>query len=300
MYFAGTAYKKCTYNSKCVVNADGSPSCQDCSSKTSEQLMAARSELRLLPAASTSPEQPGAMMANSNQNVSCPFCSPAQDPNAKLGVEGLVAPSQTLEYTVQYENVGTGEAFGVFVMDKLSTAFDDTTLVLGTGGKYLTASRTILWDVGELAAKDQPGSKGEFNFTVRLRADLPAGTVVTNQATVYFPSVPEITPTNAVVNIVQPLVGSDQRVSTRLGQPVSFQLRGFSASGGTLTFQISQASSFGAITGTPPNLTYIPISGFSGQDHLYFSVSNGTETSLPAQVIFDVHAEKVYLPLMMR
>jgi hypothetical protein len=299
MYYAQTSYQKCAIGGKCVLN-DGVPSCQGCATLGSTQPTGASSELRLKPAANTSAEQPGAMLAASNKNVSCPFCSPAQDPNAKLGVEGLVAPGQTLAYTVQYENVGAGQAFGVFVMDKLSTAFDETTLALGTGGKYLPASRTILWDVGELAAKGQPGSKGEFTFTVKLHANLPTGTVVTNQATVYFPSVPEITPTNAVVNIVQPVVGSDQKVSTLLNQPVSFELRGFSAAGGTLSYQVMQPPSFGKLSGTPPNLTYTPMAGYSGPDHLYFTIGNGTETSLPAQVVFDVMAEKIYLPLLIR
>ena len=49
-----------------------------------------------------------------SQETYCPFCQSAKDPNAKLGVEGLVAPGQTLEYTVQFENVGAGEAYGVF------------------------------------------------------------------------------------------------------------------------------------------------------------------------------------------
>ncbi|HBY09629.1 MAG TPA: hypothetical protein DEH22_18260, partial [Chloroflexi bacterium] len=283
--------------SKCIVGADGSPKCQNCFADSPRFNPSPDFSELELQQASTAPQM---INASGSDDASCPFCAPAQDPNAKLGVEGLVAPGQTLAYTVQYENVGPGEAFGVFVMDQLSTVFDENTLTLGPGGKYLPASRSVLWDVGELAAKGQPGSKGEFTFMVKLRTDLPAGAVVTNRATVYFPSVPEITPTNAVVNIVQPLVGSDQRVTTKLGHPVSFTLSGFSATGGTLTYHITQQPSFGTISGTPPNLTYTPMAGYSGQDHLYFTVSNGLETSLPAQVIFQVDAEKVFLPLIIR
>jgi uncharacterized repeat protein (TIGR01451 family) len=215
-------------------------------------------------------------------------------------VEGLVAPGQTLTYTVQYENMGAGAAFGVFVLDTLASEFDLATLSLGGLGQVVPGSRTILWNVGELAPKGQPGSKGEFAFSVKLRSNLPAGTVVVNQAEVHFPSVPEITPTNAVVNTVQPLIGIDQHLQSVLGQPVSFQLSGFSATGGALAFQVFQPPSFGTLSGTPPNLTYTPPAKFGGEDHLYFIVSKGVESSQPAQVLFDLIGYWLHLPLIVR
>ena len=276
--------------SSCVIGADGKPRCNNCfadSPRFSPNPNSTRLELKM----SQGGAEPNATLAPNlvrRNDAYCPYCSFAKDPNAKLGMEGLAAPGQTLEFTVQFENVGAGEAYGVFVMDHLAAEFDETTLSLGGSGKYLSGSRTIVWDVGELAPKGQPGSKGEFTFTVQLRSDLSAGSVVVNQATVYFPSVPEVTPTNAVANIIQPLAGRDQRVSTTVGQPVAFTLEGFSASGGPLTFTVTQPPSFGDLSGTPPNLTYTPMPGFAGDDHLYFTVSSGLETSLPAQVIIGV------------
>jgi len=123
---------------------------------------------------------------------------------------------------------------------------------------------------------------------------------VINQATVYFPSVPEITPTNAVVNLVQPIVGKDQQVNTKYSHAVSFQVSGISAAPGALTYQISQQTVYGTLSGTLPNLTYTPMAGFSGSDTFYFTVSNGLETSLPAQVRITVQASKLFIPMVRR
>jgi uncharacterized repeat protein (TIGR01451 family) len=279
--------------SSCIIGADGIPRCNNCYAD-SPRFGGGQNFVRL---EVTSDNQAGEINATTvpdtarSQETYCPLCEAAKDPNAKLGVEGLVAPGQTLEYTVQFENVGTGEAYGVFVMDRLASAFDESTLSLSGSGRYLAGSRTILWDVGTLAAKGQPGSKGEFTFTVKLRSDLSSGSVVVNQATVYFPSVPEVTPTNSVVNIVQPLAGGDQEVFTTIGQAVTFTLTGYSPGGGALTFNITKLPKFGTISGSPPDLTFSPMAEFSGIDQLYFTVSDGVETSQPAQILFNIQPD---------
>jgi hypothetical protein len=59
---------------------------------------------------------------------------------------------------------------------------------------YDESTRTITWNVGEVG----PGEQGFFDMSVAIANDAVAGTEIDNFATVYFPSVPEITPTNAV------------------------------------------------------------------------------------------------------
>lgn len=68
---------------------------------------------------------------------------------------------------------------------------------------------------------------------------------------VVFPSVPEETPTNTVVNVVQPLVASP------LG---------------------------GALAGTAPQLTCTPAESFTGLDTFTFQVGNGVSMSRAATV----------------
>jgi uncharacterized repeat protein (TIGR01451 family) len=280
IYYATTSNKICAIGEKCVYNADGTPSCRSCSTAAASSNLNVQTEFALV--SGDAPSEEGASSGG------CSECSPAQDPNAKLAVEGQVAPGQELTYTIQYENVGAGEAFGVFVVDRLAPEFDETSLVLGANGRYLPATRTIIWEVGTLAPVGEPGSQGEFDFSVSLRGDLTAGAVVTNQATVYFPSVPEITPTNAVANIVQPLAGVDKELETLAGVPLAITLSGNSASGGALTYAVVEETFFGALSGAPPALTYTPDPGFTGQDSLRFTVSHGSQTSQSARVAIHV------------
>lgn len=208
----------------------------------------------------------------------------ARDPNAKYGPQGDLLPRQFLSYTITFENEGAGDAFGVFVVDPLSEHFDDSTLAIYGGGRFITASRTIVWQVGDLKPKGQPGSTGAISFTVDLKPGLPSGTVVMNQATVYFPSVPEETLTNPVVNVIQPLAAQPQEVQTAAGQAVAMRLQGVEASGRPLTFTLVANPLNGGLSGTAPNLTYSPAANFSGQDRFTFKVSNGITESRAAEV----------------
>lgn len=212
----------------------------------------------------------------------------ARDPNAKSGHAGDVTPGQELMYTVEYENVGGGRAYGVYVTDELSRHLDETTLDLRGEGEFLPATRTILWEVGELAPKGEAGSKGERTFTVRVKPGLPSGTVITNQAIVHFPSVPEETATNTVVNAVQPLVAEPQSLETNYGTALGIELRGSDVSGAPLTYALHEPPLNGELTGMPPSLTYTPAANFTGFDRFTFTVNNGVSQSRPAEIMIMV------------
>jgi uncharacterized repeat protein (TIGR01451 family) len=55
----------------------------------------------------------------------------ARDPNVKYGPEGNVTPGQKLNYTIEFENEGSGIAFGVYFTDTLSEHLDDSSLEIG-------------------------------------------------------------------------------------------------------------------------------------------------------------------------
>ncbi|MEK9149411.1 MAG: hypothetical protein AAB267_05130, partial [Candidatus Desantisbacteria bacterium] len=138
------------------------------------------------------------------------FIAPAHDPNIKYGPEGDVLPRQKLNYKIEYENEGEGIAFGVYFTDTLDEDLDDSTLEIGpvidvnTGqkigepGTYNPETRTITWFVGEVGSRQG----GYAEFSVNVKSDTPDSAEVINFATVYFPSVPEITRTNGIVNRV--------------------------------------------------------------------------------------------------
>jgi hypothetical protein len=210
-----------------------------------------------------------------------------KDPNAKYGPEGDLLPGERVTYTVTYENVGQGQAYGVYVTDRLDDVYDTDTLSVYGDGVYLDNSRTILWTIGELAPAGEVGSTGAVSFTVRLRDDLVSGDVVRNQATVFFPTVPEETPTNAVVNLIAPIVAEPLTATTNYGRPVTLTLTARAVGTAPLTYRIVDAP-LGTLTGTLPVVTYTPPDGYTGGDRFSFAVSNGVDESPATAVRIEV------------
>jgi uncharacterized repeat protein (TIGR01451 family) len=216
----------------------------------------------------------------------------AKDPNAIYGPEGDLLPGQTVTYTLTYENEGAGRAYGVYVVNELPEVFDAGTLSFTHGGgTYLPESREIFWLVGELGPKGAADSEGAITYTVALTDGLPSGTVVSNQAVVYFPSVPEETPTNSWVNQVSPLVAVPQALTTDYVTPLSITLSGRDVSAQPLSYEIVDPPHGGLLTGTLPDITYTPVENFTGPGVFTFRVSNGVTTSNPAQVYLTVTRE---------
>jgi hypothetical protein len=128
-----------------------------------------------------------------------------------------------------------------------------------------------------------------------------SGTVMVADATVFFPSVPETTPTNPIVTVVHDLVADGQQVRTQRGTPVNITLSGYSPAGHPLAYTVHGEPLNGALTGTPPNLTYTPAAEFEGLDGFEFTASDGENTSLPAAVTVIVNPwPRVYLPMVLR
>jgi uncharacterized repeat protein (TIGR01451 family) len=134
----------------------------------------------------------------------------ARDPNIKFGPEGHVLAGQTLDYRIEYENVGEGIAFGVYFIDTLDEDLDASSLTIGPvystvdnsqiapAGRYNPGTRTITWLPGEVGSHEG----GYSNISVKVRRDAPDDTEIINYGIVYFPSVPEETRTNAIVSVV--------------------------------------------------------------------------------------------------
>ena len=215
----------------------------------------------------------------------------AKDPNAKRGPAGDMLAGDTFDYTVEYENVGEGIAYGVFITDTLSDLFDDSTLSLGGNGSYSPGSRMIFWEVGDLPPKGEPGSKGEVNFSVKLKAGTPDGATVSNQAVVFFPSVPEETPTNSVLNTVATVISTPRSFEMITGGSLAVTLSGRSSSGMPMSFALSQPPLYGELSGSAPNLTYRPKLRFTGSDRFLFTASDGTSTSSPAEIAIVVNPD---------
>lgn len=85
-------------------------------------------------------------------------------------------------------------------------------------------------------------------------------------------------------------VATAQALRTERDTPVALTLAGTDIEGTSLTFAISTPPQHGALTGTPPALTFTPEAAFVGQDSFSFTAHDGTDTSLPAAVVITVDA----------
>lgn len=277
---APTIIEKCGFGERCVAGKGTASGCVECE----EDLLAAA----FTPVSVASVDAVCATSA-SMKNCSELTVRRAKDPNAIYGPAGDLLPDDVVTYTITYENEGAGRAYGVYVVNELPEAFDAGTLTfVHGGGAYLTNTREIFWSVGELGPKGDPDSEGAITYTVALTGGVPSGTVVSNQAVVYFPSVPEETPTNSWVNLVAPLVATPQDLTTDYATPLTITLSGREVSGLPLTYEIVEDPHGGTLTGTLPNLIYTPVENFTGADGFTFRVRNDITTSQAAQVYITV------------
>jgi uncharacterized repeat protein (TIGR01451 family) len=155
----------------------------------------------------------------------------AHDPNELLvSPEGDVRPGDELSYTINYENEGEGIAFGVYITDTLEEDLDYSTLTVNGGGAYDPNTRTLTWFIGELQSKQQ----GSVSFSINVNQNAPDKAEVINFATVYFPSVPEVTRTNGTVNRIVTFIDNVPPTTTASISPLPNQA-GWNNSDVTLT-----------------------------------------------------------------
>lgn len=79
-------------------------------------------------------------------------------------------------------------------------------------------------------------------------------------------------------------VALPQSLTTDQETPVDLVLSGSDPDGGSVTYSIVSDPAHGILTGTAPNLTYVPNPGFSGNDRFTFRSNDGAVNSPPATV----------------
>lgn len=134
------------------------------------------------------------------KDVFCTVTNGSYDPNDKRGFpfgiteNNYILPNQDLEYIIRFQNTGTDTAFTVVVRDTLDTDLDITSLSLGNashGYSFKIYDRRVLeWRFDNILLVDsttnEPGSHGFIQFSVKQNKDLPIGTVINNEADIYF------------------------------------------------------------------------------------------------------------------
>lgn len=142
------------------------------------------------------------------------------DPNDKaVKPEGVDVPhytllTDTLVYTIRFQNTGNDTAFVVRVRDTLDVALNPATfrfkasshlvdITHGPNGAMLFTFNNILLPD---SATDEPGSNGFIKYSVRPYANTPVGTEVYNTAHIFFDYNPPII-TNTTFNTLVDVIG---------------------------------------------------------------------------------------------
>ncbi len=155
---------------------------------------------------------PGDIHPSDNTAVLTQEIRGAYDPNDKTESHGgaIVAASflanDYLEYTIRFENTGTGNAVNIRVDDVLSASYDASSLVmLGASAPYtlVATGNNLSWQFNgiNLPPSVSPTSsvgKGFITFKVKLNGTVTPGFAVANQANIYFDTNPAIVTNNCI------------------------------------------------------------------------------------------------------
>lgn len=93
---------------------------------------------------------------------------------------------QTITYTINYTNNGTGTAQSSTLIDTLNSnvTYNSDGVVNSGGGtvSFLTSPNRVVWSIIGNAGSIYGGATGQLVFSVTLNAGVPSGTVISNRA----------------------------------------------------------------------------------------------------------------------
>lgn len=175
--------------------------------------------LQVFPNQSSILRRPVAVVANCNANgnlnlllslpnnendpvvaVHCDAVIGSYDPNDKvgfphgLGPEHFLERGQDIEYRIRFQNTGNDTAFFVNIWDTLPATLDPSTV------RPIAASHPYTWELtdgGVLnfnftnillpdSTTNEPASHGFVSFRISQKPNLPDGTLIENDASIYF------------------------------------------------------------------------------------------------------------------
>ncbi len=144
------------------------------------------------------------------------------DPNNKLSVKtntidpnfqtiSSVNPNQEIEYTVNFQNMGTAAAQNVVVIDNLSADLDANSFQLigsSHNGVVTRNGNVVTYTFAGIGLPDyitdEPNSHGFVAFKVNAINGLAAGHQISDFADIYFDFNSAVTTNNAIVTLVNP------------------------------------------------------------------------------------------------
>ena len=133
-------------------------------------------------------------------DIFCEEVSGSYDPNDKRGYPNgvtnmnYIQPNQQLQYAIRFQNTGTDTAFTVVIRDTLDLDLNIFTVTPGVSSHNyefrMYGPRVLEWTFNNInlpdSAANQVGSNGFVTFHVEQVPDLAPGTVINNDADIYF------------------------------------------------------------------------------------------------------------------
>ncbi len=133
-------------------------------------------------------------------SIDCQENIGSYDPNDKAaapagyGDNHFIKPNTDLEYKIRFQNTGTDTAFTVVIEDSLSVHLNPTTIRPGASSHpynfELTDQGLVRFTFENIMLPDsnvnEVASHGFVKFRIAQSLDLPDGTIINNQAGIYF------------------------------------------------------------------------------------------------------------------
>jgi uncharacterized repeat protein (TIGR01451 family) len=125
----------------------------------------------------------------------CYLVSNSMDPNMKEVTPENVLPGyhDDFIYTIHFQNTGDANAINIRLVDELNSNLDLSTFRILNYSHLNTVSfdknvLTVRFPNIQLpdSASNPEGSNGFFQYSIKPKANLPAGTKITNKASIYF------------------------------------------------------------------------------------------------------------------
>jgi uncharacterized repeat protein (TIGR01451 family) len=166
--------------------------------------------------------------------IACREVVSSYDPNEKLafptGYSGghFIDANTRIDYQINFQNTGNDTAFTVVLRDTLSPMLDPGSIRMGAGSHPFTWNLTgkgilevrfkhiLLPD----SAKNEARSHGFAKFSIAQKKDNPTGTVISNQAGIYFDINPVV-----MTNTVWHTIGKDYILLSNQEPPVQSLVR---------------------------------------------------------------------------
>lgn len=196
-------------------------------------------------------------------------------PTLALDLDGVALAQEFIRVEGSSSYAGTGGVLdeGIGELTLVMVLADGTTLVSVEGtdafGDPWSASA-----VGTVDASGNLNAASSDGFSVSGKVG--AGGGLEEGSTVVDP------PDDVVTN--QPPTAYAKKVSSREDQKVAIKLTGKDPDGDPLKFRVAVGPKHGKLTGTAPNLVYVPNANSYGTDSFRFVANDGTIDSSPATI----------------